>query len=231
MDRVSELFFGFLFVMFLGACATPTAMPFAADSDRVSEKSKPIFLMTANLRNLYRTNYQPRLIVVHVVKEGGRDTADRLNFTIDLKGRKETDLSESGNTYFIRFQLDPGEYDLIGMSSMARSGLILSRFITPLHAKITVKESGVYYLGHITGKIRERVGDEFKAGPSLPLIDQAVGGASGGTFDIEIKDEWSAFEDVFRSRFPALEGVSVKKAVLPPFDRAKAQSRWEGSAE
>ena len=82
-------------------------------------------------------------------------------------------------------------------------------------------------IGHIEATVRERQGDEFKAGSSIPLIDQAVVGASGGTFDVAITDALSTDEALFRSKFPALTNVEIKRAILPPFDRLKAQQWWE----
>ena len=48
--------------------------------------------------------------------------------------------------------------------------------------------------------VRERTGNEFKAGPSLPLIDQAIAGASGGIFDVDISDRWDTDESVSAPR-------------------------------
>jgi len=100
-------------------------------------------------------------------------------------------------------------------------------FFTPLHTPLESKSPGVFYLGHVSAVVRERQGSEFRAGPAIPLIDQGVVGASGGTFDIAIVDGLASDEPQFRSRFPALNGATVQKAILPPFDRAKAQKWWE----
>ncbi|MBS0427029.1 MAG: hypothetical protein JSR41_07055 [Proteobacteria bacterium] len=202
-------------------------MPFQNDADRLTEKSKPIFLMTATMKNTYRTSFQPRLLVVHVEKPEAKEAADRLNFVMDDKAKLETDSVESGNTYLLRFELDPGQYEIRGLTSLARSFPINGFFFAPMHSSLESKGPGVYYLGHVSATVRERQGDEFKAGPSLPLVDQAVAGASGGTFDVEITDQLVTDEPVFRSKFPALASVGITKAILPAFDRAKAQKWWE----
>lgn len=213
----------------LSGCATPTKMAFQDETEKVSEKRNPIFLMTATLKNIYKTSFQPQLLVVHVEKPGAKEKADRLNFTMDEKAKNETDSSESGNNYLLRLELAPGEYEIRGLSSRASKFPIHGFFFTPIHSSIESKEPGVFYLGHVNATIRERNGNEFKAGASIPLIDQAVVGASGGTFDVEITDQWSTDEASFLSKFPALAAVTVKKAVLPPFDRAKAQQWWESN--
>ncbi len=183
--------------------------------------------MTTTLKNNYRTSHQAKLIVVNVQKVGAKDRADRVNFTIDDSARRESDSAELGNSYFLGMKLGPGEYTIEGLTSMNRSFPTVTMFFAPLHTDLTVDKPGIYYLGHVDATVRERKGDEFKAGPSIPLIDQAVGGASGGSFDIDISDQWETDEAVFIAKFPALKGVTVTKAIMPPFDRAKAQEWWE----
>ncbi|MFL6624737.1 MAG: hypothetical protein ACJ8NR_19270 [Sulfurifustis sp.] len=211
----------------LSGCATPLPMAFEDDSYRMTETSKPVLLMTATIKNKYKTSYQPRLLVVNVEKPDAKDSSDRLNFKADEKARNETDSPDAGNSYLIRLELEAGRYQIMGLTSLATVFPVNGFFFAPLHSSIEVKERGVFYLGHVNATVRERQGNEFKAGPSIPLIDQAVVGASGGTFDIEITDNFATDEGVFRSKFPALAGVTIKKAILPAFDRAKAQQWWE----
>lgn len=73
--------------------------------------------------------------------------------------------------------------------------------------------------------MRERQGNEFHAGPVIPLIDQAAVGASGGTFDVEVVDAESSDEALFRTRFPALRTATIHKAMPPAFDRPPTQ-KW-----
>jgi hypothetical protein len=202
-------------------------MAFQNDTDRFTEKSKPVLLMTATLKNTYRTSFQPRLLVVHVEKPEAKEASDRLNFRLDDRAKNETDSASTANSYLLRLELDVGRYEIRGLTSMARSFPVNGFFFAPLHSPIDVRERGVFYIGHVTATVRERQGDEFKAGPSIPLVDQAIAGASGGTFDVEITDEFATDEAVFRSKFPALAGVTIQKAILPVFDRAKAQLWWE----
>lgn len=216
-------------LLFLTGCATKTQMAFGDDAERMSEKSKPVLLMTATIKNTYKPTWQPRLIVVNVEKPNAQSSDERLNFTMDEKAKLETNSATQGNTYLIRMELDPGNYELKGLSSLANSFPINGFFFAPLHMPLTVSGTGVSYLGHVNATVRERVGNEFKAGASVPLIDQAVTGASGGTFDIEITDDFGKDESVFRSKFPALAKVEIKKSILPAFDRAKAQKFWEAN--
>ena len=212
--------------MLLTGCATPTKMAYGDDTAS-AKPAKPVMLMTANFRNKYRPDHQPKLFVVHVEKPGATDAKDRINFTMDDKARIETGTADTGNTYLLRMELPPGQYQIVGMSATSGIFPIRGTFFTPLHVPLEVKDNGVFYLGHVNAVVRERQGNEFRAGPPIPLIDQAVVGASGGTFDIEIADAQDSDVALFRERFPALKTATIQKAILPPFDRARAQKWWE----
>lgn len=216
-------------IILVTGCTTPTKMALSNDSETVSKTGKPIFLMSATLRNTYKTSYQPKLLFVNVERPIAKDSADQINFALDDgdKGKFESDSPNDGNSYLLRMQLEQGEYVIQGLTAHANSFPIFGSFFAPIHATIKSSEPGVYYLGHIDATVRERKGNEFKAGPSIPLLDQAASGASGGTFDIEISDQWEKDESKYQDKFPALKGVAVQKAILPPFDRANAQQWWE----
>lgn len=209
-------------------CATRTPMAFESDAERLTVESKPVFLMTATLKNTYHTSFQPKLLVVNVEKPNAKEAADRLNFIMDAKARsQETNSPDVGNTYLLRMPLEAGEYEIRGLTSRSFSFPISGFFFTPMHSPLKSAKPGVYYLGHVEAIVRERQGNEFRAGPPIPLIDQAASGASGGTFDVEISDRLAVDEPIFRAAFPALKGVEIQKALLPTFDRAAAQRWWE----
>ncbi|ROR24494.1 hypothetical protein EC845_0519 [Comamonas sp. BIGb0124] len=216
-----------LAVLLLTGCATRTKMTFEDPAESVTAASKPVFLMTATIKNPYKTRYQPKLNVLHVEKPGATEAADRWNFVVDDKARQETNSSTRGNHYLLRMSLDPGSYELVGFSALASAFPVHGLFFVPLYANLKVTAPGVYYLGHVEATVRERQGEEFRAGPLIPLIDQAIAGASGGTFDIVITDQQAKDEAAFRSYFPALANVPIIKAMLPSFDRIKAQKRWD----
>lgn len=216
-----------LAVLGLTACATPMDMAFKEDAEVASEKKNPVFLMTASMKNDYKTFFKPKVSIVYIEKPGAQIREERLNFKMDSKGRIEPAEDTEPNDYLVRFELVPGKYELRGMLSEAGGFPIRGFFYTPINASIEAPANGIYYLGHVKATVRERQGSEFKAGPTAPLLDQAVAGASGGTFDVEISDQWASDEARFLERFPTLNGVSVKKAIMPEFDRAKAQKWWE----
>ncbi len=214
--------------LLMSGCATRTKMAFEEDTQQITPASKPVYLMTVTLKNTYKTRFQPRVLVVHVEKAGAKEAADKINFVMDAKGKHaEEDSQTTGNSYLARLELDPGDYEIRGITSLARAFPINAFFFAPMHSPLKAGQpGGVYYLGHVNATVRERQGEEFKAGPVIPLIDQAVAGASGGSFDVVITDELATDEALFRARFPALKAATITKAILPAFDRAKAQQWW-----
>lgn len=218
-----------LCVAFLvSGCATSTKMAFHKETDTLSADGNPIFLMTVTCRNNYKPGYQPELKVVNVEKQEAKERKDRLNFTTDKKAQLAAGEKEEGNGYLVRMELASGDYVLRGLTGTSGTFPVMGTFVAPLNLDLTAKGSGVYYLGHVNATVRERKDGEFRAGPPIPLLDQAVTGFSGGTFDIEISDRQVEDEALFKERFPVLSNVAIQKAILPPFDREKAQKLWEG---
>lgn len=213
-------------VLSLSGCAVGAPMALQGEAVRVTETSKPIYLMTATLKNDFKPSIQPKLMTVELAQPGAVAGTQPLQFAMDEKGKDEAHPAGAGNHFLIRLELPPGAYELRGLRSMGQAFPILGYYYTPLLLPLAAKGPGVYYLGHISATVRERQGDEFRAGQVLPLIDQLVSGASGGTFDVEVKDAFDADQTRFRAKFPALAGVTIQKAVLPPFDRSKAQKWW-----
>lgn len=214
-------------VLLLSGCASNSKMAFSNDTDVISKTGKPIFLMSVTLKNSYK-NFQPKLSVVTVDRAVQVDGNPGYDFGIDDKAKNEIDTAEAGNSYLLRMELENGEYVIRGLTSSRFAVLIYTSFYTPLNLNLKSAGSGVFYVGHIEATIRERKDNEFRAGPQIPLIDQAVGGASGGTFDVVISDKWDSDKQKFPSEFPVLNTVEVKKSILPAFDRVKVQKMIDG---
>lgn len=211
----------------LTGCAMKKHQAFEHDTDRVTATSDAVFLLSATLRNDYKKNWQPHLVVLNVEKVGASEPSDYLNFGMDKKARLDESDKTSGNQYLVRMQLPPGKYEIVGMTEVNRTILIVGTFFTPLHESLVVDSKGtIIYLGHVDATVRKREGEEFKAGSSVPLLDQAVIGASGGTWDVAIVDAWGTDEAVFRGNFAALKDAPVQKGLLAPWDRDAAQKWW-----
>jgi hypothetical protein len=214
-------------VLLLSGCASNSRMAFSNDTDVISKSGKPIFLMSVTLKNSYK-NFQPKLSVVRVDRAVQIDGNPGYDFGIDEKAKNEVDTAEAGNSYLLRMELENGEYVIRGLTSNRFAGLVYITFYTPLNLNLKSAGSGVFYVGHVDATIRERKETEFRAGPTVPLLDQAVGGASGGTFDVVVSDKWDSDKQKFTSKFPVLNSVEVKKNILPAFDRVKVQKWFDG---
>ena len=217
-----------LVALLTAGCSTRPKMAFEADGKQ-AEPNKTVLLMSFTVRNNYRAAYQPRLFAATIDRSKPREFADRFVFTMEDKGRNETDTPAEGNTYLLRMPIEPGAYVFQGLVSRvgALCPPVCSVFFTPLMLPITPQRPGVVYIGHVSATVRMREGDEFRAGYLVPLIEQALVGASGGSFDVEVSDRYATDEPLFRSQFPALKEAAISKAVLAPFDRAKVQKWWE----
>ncbi|MES2242005.1 MAG: hypothetical protein V4639_03945 [Pseudomonadota bacterium] len=228
IDRLVRLFAILVFSLMMAACAVPPrTMAFGNDAEKLTANSDPVFLMTATIKNLYKPAFQPKLELVSFDRSTANEKIPLFGILVDDKAKDESGSVENGNSYLLRIQLAPGQYRLMSLSGRAGAFPTIGHVIAPLHLPLQASGPGVFYLGHVNATLRERQGNEFKAGPSLPLVDQAVVGASGGTFDVTISDRQTEDEPAFRARFPALAGVPIKKAILPAFDRSYTQQFWE----
>ncbi|MCP4982823.1 MAG: hypothetical protein GY935_20290 [Gammaproteobacteria bacterium] len=212
------------FVLLLGGCASTPKMAFLEKPQTELEKGNSIYLLSVDLRNEYKTDYQPKLNYVSLELP---DKEKWMNFVLNPEARTESEDPQVGNQYLTHFSLAPGKYVLRHLVSINTGFLIYGSFITPVHEEIEVGEPGIYYLGNVSGLVRQRQGKEFKAGSSIPLIDQATVGASGGSWDIEISDRWIDDQSAFLATYPSLKDATIKSAVMPPFDHPRAQKYWE----
>jgi len=236
MSTISKYIVMLILVSTTIGCATVEKMEFPDNPGTELDAGKSIYLLSVNLRNTYKPNHQPKLRSILIDKKGSEDStiftipnthADVLNRLLLLGFTKESDDPKTGNSYLAHIVLEPGQYTLRHLFSESSGLLIWGTFITPIHEDIDVNEPGVYYLGRVNAVVRERVANEFKAGSPIPLLDQSVVGASGGTFDVEIINQWGIDKSAFLTQFPSLRSLNVINAVLPAFDRARAQKYWE----
>ncbi|QLG89264.1 hypothetical protein HQ393_13990 [Chitinibacter bivalviorum] len=212
------------FSLLLSACATPTKMGFNQKTEKLDTTSESVFLLSVEMKNELKPDYQPSPWILYIEKDGETTTASKLNFIADEEGVFNRD---GGNGYLYRFTLKPGKYKLIANAGKYQSLFLLGQFFMPVHQEIEVTPGKVVYLGHISGKIRQRVNKEFRAGPVIPLIPQSVAGAADGTFDVVISDQYDTDLAQFTEKFPVLKNTVVTKQILPPFNREVAQQWWD----
>jgi hypothetical protein len=204
-------------------CATVAPMSPTTATSSVDTSKNSYALMTVTLKNAYHTSYQPSPIVVHMERGAADSRADRLNFKFDDQA---TTTSDNGNHYFVRIPLAPGKYVMRGITGQSGIFPFHGMFFTPLHETVEIKPNSIVYLGHVDATVVERKDGELRAGPVIPLIDQAATGFSGGTWDIRVSDEFDQDVAEFKKDFPALTNASIEREVLPAWDKQKATEWW-----
>ena len=209
-------------------CATVNPMAFDKTTAKIDTKEKSVILVTIDVSRSDDSRYVPKPFVVKFAKPNATTKEERQNF----KMNSDTDtLQENGHTvYLARVALVAGEYKLFDVTGMASAFPFNSMFVVPLNMDLKVAPDSVVYAGRITAKLRERKGEEFRAGPVIPLIDQSVSGMSGGTWDVAVENMAEKDIAYFRNTFPALKDTTINTQPLPAFDRAAAQRLWEGEA-
>lgn len=96
----------------------------------------------------------------------------------------------------------------------------MGNFAVPLYSSFSLAPQKIVYLGHIEATIIERTDEELlRAGPVVPLIDQAVIGASGGTFVISVNDQFENDITLFKEKYPYLAKYQVENSTLPNWNQ------------
>jgi len=198
----------------LSGCASMKPMALSKDAQKLDLTQESIALMTVRVGNSYKTSYQPRLRYVAVRSDEG-DKKGTVFQIGELVSRDESETNQYEEAV-VSFSLPPGKYQLRTLGVASQSLLTPGNGMVPVYTRFDVKPQQVVYLGRIEAVRRERKNDsELRAGIVIPLIDQAVSGYSGGTFDVVIRDSYENDLATLRKLYPALEKVQVTKAVLP----------------
>jgi hypothetical protein len=219
-----KIVLGILLVLLITGCATSMKPGLDKKTAQIDLGEDSLFLLTIELSNKYKPAYQPNALILNVEAPKVSSNKDRFNFPVDNDG---SILQRDGNKYIFRGRIKPGKYVIQGIEGNKSLFPINGIFYMPLHCEFEAKKGQILDLGKVIAQIRERKGNEFRAGPLLPLLDQSIPGFSGGTFDIQIVENSNADTKWMKSLFPALNGVQIITATLPPFDREKAQKWWE----
>ncbi|MEO7324767.1 MAG: hypothetical protein ABIW82_08060 [Dokdonella sp.] len=212
----------------LSGCVSMNPMALDKKSTSLDLGSKSVVLMTFDVSR-DDSRYVPLPIFINVKNLGAPRTTDPLHFRVN---RKDDVLvaSEGDDLYAIRMALEPGRYRLLSVGGSAAAFPFVGSFLVPLFMDFIVPAHAVTYVGQVKARLRPRQEGEFRAGPMIPLIDQAATGMSSGTFDVVVSD--SSAEDIphFRAMFPALGDTPVADVPLPAFDRPRVQRIRDASS-
>jgi hypothetical protein len=221
--------FAWLAVLFLVGCANTSPMAVNKKTKDLDLNSKSVVLMTIDLARPEASRYVPVPLWVDITRLDGSAGTARQVFKVD--GDAGSIRSKVHNKFMFRFALEPGKYELNTVFGTAKAFPFNGFFQVPLMMQVNVTPKSVTYVGRVNALLRPRVGNEFRAGSVIPLIDQAATGISGNTIDITVVD--ASQEDVaeFKSTFPALATTEIRTELLPAFDRPKVQAWWENDGK
>lgn len=208
----------------LVACATRKDMALEDDTESVDTSKESIVLVALDIFRSDDSRYTPEPEYLFVNKLSGLDKKELIRFSLDSDDAAK---QEGRDVLLASMALAPGQYSLDSIDGEARGFPFRGFFEVPIHQNFTVKPGNITYIGHITAKLRPRQGNEFRAGPVIPLIDQAVTGLSGGTWDTTIDDMSAKDIPSYRAAFPVLSPIAIQTDSLPAFDRAAVQHWWE----
>lgn len=221
--------FAWFSVLFLVGCANMTPMAVNTQTKSMDVESKSVVLMTLDLARPEPSRFIPYPVSVTFIKKDGQGKMQGQTFKVD-DDAGSTD-SKLDNKFLLRFALEPGQYEISTVFGKAKAFPIVAFFSAPLLMPINVPPKSVIYVGRVNALLRPRVGNEFRAGPAFPLIDQSVAGISGCTFDITVVDASKDDIPEFKSTFPSLATTDIRTEILPAFDRSKVQKWWENDGK
>lgn len=213
-NRVIRLGVVLCVAVILSACGTP--MGLTKQTTQLDLSKKSVVLATFEVtRNNGRLMPDPRSIWI------GRssDTKATTLLSVDDEGM-EKDADKPRKLVLLRMSLEPGSYRLQQISGTITGFLAVGSWNVPLGLDFEVPANSVIYLGRISANLRERNDSEFRAGPMIPLIDQAALGISGATFDVTVSDQSSIDLPRFKDAFAVLRNQAIQARLLPAFDRS-----------
>ena len=213
-------------VVLLTACGTPMGLTGKTKQLDVSQKSM-VLATLALTRSDGRTMPWPKR--VQVVATGAPNGSNIQTFAIDTEGM---DYGEDNRHYvaLLRIPLAPGKYTIGGVGGQISVFPMTGNWHVPLGLAFEVPAQSGVYLGRVAADMHPRKDAEFRAGPLIPLIDQAVLGISSSTFDVKVSDESATDLPLFVDAFAALRTQQIHTQILPAFDRTVIDRVFMGEA-
>ena len=196
-------------VGFLGACYTSAPLRRGEPVDDLGGKSIAFATLTSS--NSYKPSFRPNFVYAVVARN---EKGERDGHSAKLQEAYRSD--DDGYDYLISFLVEPGDWTVESLIGQAFVFPISASYVTQEVAKFSVPAGSYVYFGHVDTTIVERTRDDQpRAGAVIPLIDQAVAGASGGTFVIRIEDRFDADVALARSEFGVPPSQAVLNATVP----------------
>jgi hypothetical protein len=200
-------------------CAAPRPMALSTDQATLDVgPQQSLVLAAVKVANVYKPGYQPHVKELRLRSLAGK--GEELAFDVGRPFRASGDEGNQFEELLLTLALAPGDYELTGIQVSAGPVVMRGSGLVPVNARFQVPPGKTIYLGRIEAVRRERQGDEPRAGPVVPLIQQSVSGFYGGTFDVKLFDGYDHDLPLMRAEYPALRTVAVEKLLLSPTARA-----------
>jgi len=212
MHVVKRTSFAALLAVAVSGCATVSRMPLQEKAAAPDLNQKSVMVARLKVRNEYKPGHQPKLSFV-VAKDSKKPEPETFSFT---EPTLLSEADEAGRDYFFSMEMAPGPINILGVHFSRQIPLLLSASaVAELNAELDVPPNTILYLGSIDAVIIERTNDsQPRAGAVIPLIDQAVAGFSGGTFRLDVKDDYENDQKELFARYPFLKGKEIQKRIL-----------------
>ena len=206
MNRIYSL----LFVLILSACAAQMPLDKSGlETAQIGNGALAIF--TLEIHNELK-DYAPRPATITVKSSDPLNSIGSKKFSFS---EPVQELGERGMLLRGSFELPAGEYYVTQLAGFGGSALISGRFYFNPNAKFALKAGELVYLGRMIARLVQKTSsDQERAGPFLPLIDQAVTGFFRGTFAVEIQDRFNEDIPQVIEKHPYLKEKLIKKSLL-----------------
>lgn len=166
-----------------------------------------VMVMSVEMDNKYRPNYQPTHLGVVVTKKASSDPRERIN--------SGASTPAGTNAFLVTSQIQPGRYSVSRIVGMSNRFPILGGVDFAVDAPFEVAPNSVTYLGRLVTINKERTDkNDQSTGGVIPLIDQAVSGFGGGTLEVVLSDNYDEDIKLLKKEFLAIQNLDVIRSPL-----------------
>jgi hypothetical protein len=202
-----------MLAVWLGGSGCASQMALESTKWPAKLKRESVGLFTLRMENEYKPAYQPQVEWFRVVAEKtGKTKCFEPGAPSEMERKQFFE-------YLVSVNLPPGRYTLQKVAGVAWSPslsilLLAGNFRFPVNGHFDLPPQAVVYLGHVRMVNRKREANERRSGGPFPLIDQAISGFHGSTFDVTISDRSETDIPAFLVRYPALGNRRIEKAIM-----------------
>lgn len=208
--QIACLIFFILGVFVLTGCVSWKPMALSENSNELDISKESVAIFTMKTSNQYKKSYQPDIERIEI---RSTDTGKYYAFeNPECYNKVENEFNE----YIVSLQLPPGNYEFIQFYGSSRSMFIHGQFYLKFTKNFKLEQNKIIYLGHIDAITRKKKSDdEISAGFPLPAIDQEKTGFAGGTFEVNIYDNYENDFKIIKQEYPFIENYIIEKMVFP----------------